>query len=145
VAAPILSGANFVPVLGALKELNSATKKTLERRGVTGGQVFTGTSEDLTKILRDITDGKPGWICNTCRFDKKKASDWVIEGPTNINRHSVIAQGHYTGLQKPHETLPAVMDGRDPKLLMDIHSVSEVNRVDISALPGAATSETFKK
>jgi NADH-quinone oxidoreductase subunit G len=38
-----------------------------------------------------------------------------------------------------------VMDGRDPKLLMDIHSVSEVNRVDISALPGAATSETFKK
>ena len=62
VAAPILSGANFTPVLGALKEVNSATKKTLERRGVTGGQVFTGTSEDLTKILRDITDGKPGWM-----------------------------------------------------------------------------------
>lgn len=62
VAAPILSGANFVPVFGALKEINSATKKTLERRGVTGGQIFTGTSEDLSKILRDITDGKPGWM-----------------------------------------------------------------------------------
>lgn len=61
-AAPILSGADFTPVLGALKEVNSATKKTLERRGVTGGQVFTGTSEDLTKILRDITDGKSGWM-----------------------------------------------------------------------------------
>jgi len=61
-AAPILSGANFVPVFGALKEINSATKKTLERRGVTGGQIFTGTSEDLSKILRDITDGKPGWM-----------------------------------------------------------------------------------
>lgn len=61
-AAPILSGANFVPVFGALKEINSATKKTLERRGVTGGQIFTGTSEDLSKILRDITDGKSGWI-----------------------------------------------------------------------------------
>jgi hypothetical protein len=61
-AAPILSGANFIPVFGALKEINSATKKTLERRGVTGGQIFTGTSEDLSKILRDITDGKPGWM-----------------------------------------------------------------------------------
>ena len=61
-AAPILSGANFVPVFGALKEINSATKKTLERRGVTGGQIFTGTSEDLSKILRDITDGKSGWM-----------------------------------------------------------------------------------
>jgi NADH-quinone oxidoreductase subunit G len=29
-------------------------------------------------------DGKPGWICNECRFDKKKTSDWVIEGPTEI-------------------------------------------------------------
>jgi hypothetical protein len=29
--------------------------------------------------------------------------------------------------------------------MMDIHSVSEVNRVDISELPGPATSENFKK
>src|SRR3982750_2048191 len=43
-------------------------------------------------------DGKPGWICNTCRFDKKKTTDWVIEKVTNINRHSVISQGKYNGL-----------------------------------------------
>ena len=61
-AAPIISGANFTPVFGALREVNSATKKVLERRGVTGGQQFRGTSEDLTKILRDISDGKPGWM-----------------------------------------------------------------------------------
>ena len=35
------------------------------------------------------------WICNECRFDKKKTSDWVIEGPMHVNRHSVISQGHY--------------------------------------------------
>jgi hypothetical protein len=57
-AAPLLSGADFVPVTGALKEIGSATKGTLESRGITGGQVFTGGSEDLTKILRDITAGK---------------------------------------------------------------------------------------
>lgn len=35
------------------------------------------------------------WICNTCRFDKKENSDWTIEGPAHIDRHSVQSQGHY--------------------------------------------------
>jgi len=35
------------------------------------------------------------FICNTCRFEKKDKNDWVIEGPRNIDRHSVIAQNHY--------------------------------------------------
>jgi NADH-quinone oxidoreductase subunit G len=26
-------------------------------------------------------EGKTGWICNTCRFDKKNTKDWVIDGP----------------------------------------------------------------
>jgi NADH-quinone oxidoreductase subunit G len=38
------------------------------------------------------------WICNTCRFDKKKTSDWVIEGPTHIERSSVISQNHYENI-----------------------------------------------
>ncbi len=90
-------------------------------------------------------DGKPGWICNTCRFDKKHLNDWVIEGLTNIKRHSVIGQGKYPGLVMPNETITEVMGGRDPKLMMDIHSISDVNDRDInlSAIPGPATSETF--
>ncbi len=35
------------------------------------------------------------FICNECRFDKKHTSDWVIEGPSKIDRHSVISQNHY--------------------------------------------------
>lgn len=35
------------------------------------------------------------FICNTCRFDKKDTSDWTIEGPREIERHSVISQNHY--------------------------------------------------
>jgi NADH-quinone oxidoreductase subunit G len=35
------------------------------------------------------------YICNDCRFEHKNASDWVIEGPRHINRHSVISQNHY--------------------------------------------------
>jgi NADH-quinone oxidoreductase subunit G len=83
------------------------------------------------------------WICNECRFEKKKVRDWVIEGPTKLDRHSVINAGHYTNIVKPKETFKEVMGGRDPKLLMDIHSVSEVNTVDLNDLPGPATSKTF--
>ena len=92
-------------------------------------------------------DGKPGWICNECRFEKKKSSDWVIEGLTNINRHSVIAQGKYPGLVVPKETLTEIMNGKAPKLLMDIHEVSDVNDpdIDLSAIDGPATSKTFTK
>lgn len=48
-------------------------------------------------------------------------------------------------MQKPKETMPEVMGGRAPKLLMDIHDVSGVNTIDISALPGPATSTNYKK
>ncbi|ATL47255.1 Fe-S-binding domain-containing protein [Chitinophaga caeni] len=87
------------------------------------------------------------FICDTCRFDKKEASDWTIEGPRKIDRQSVISQGHYVGVKEPKETLPKVMDGRQPKLLMDIHSVSQVNRqdVDLSKIEGPAHSDDFDK
>jgi NADH-quinone oxidoreductase subunit G len=87
------------------------------------------------------------WICNECRFDKKSASDWVIEGPTQISRQSVISQGHYIGLKKPKETFSEIMDGRKPRLLLDIHDVSEVNKpnIELSKIPGPAHSDDFKK
>lgn len=90
-------------------------------------------------------DGKPGWICNTCRFDKKELKDWTIEGPTNVARHSVISANHYVKGVKPAETVAKVMGGRNPKLLMDIHDVSDVNdpSVDLSKINGPATGATF--
>ena len=35
------------------------------------------------------------FICNECRFDKKDKSDWTIEGPRHIDKHSVISANHY--------------------------------------------------
>jgi NADH-quinone oxidoreductase subunit G len=85
------------------------------------------------------------WICNTCRFEKKKTTDWVVEGPTMVNRHSVISQGHYIGVHQPKETIREVMGGRDPKLLFDIHTLSEVNKpgTNLSLIQGPATSDVF--
>jgi NADH-quinone oxidoreductase subunit G len=59
-------------------------------------------------VLR-VTGRKDQWgeveefICNTCRFDKKKTSDWTIDGPRHIDRHSVISANHYEHLVKPKE------------------------------------------
>ncbi|CAM4347025.1 2Fe-2S iron-sulfur cluster binding domain-containing protein [Cytophagaceae bacterium 50C-KIRBA] len=52
------------------------------------------------EVIR-VTGRKNEWgevkefICNTCRFERKKTSDWVIEGPTKIARHSVISANKY--------------------------------------------------
>jgi NADH-quinone oxidoreductase subunit G len=40
------------------------------------------------------------FICNECRFDKKQTSDWILEGPRQISRESVISQNHYTNIDK---------------------------------------------
>lgn len=52
------------------------------------------------EVIR-VTGRKDQWgeveefICNTCRFEKKNTSDWVIEGPAHVSRASVISQNHY--------------------------------------------------
>ena len=41
------------------------------------------------------------FICNDCRFEHKENTDWTIEGPRKIERHSVISQNHYEKISKP--------------------------------------------
>jgi len=108
--------------------------------------VFRVTArKDQWNEVIDQPGGKPGWICNTCRFHKKNTGDWIIEGPTKINRHSVISQGHYIGIVEPNDPLNKVLAGRQPQLLMDIHNESEVNQpeVHLAELAGPATWKTF--
>lgn len=88
------------------------------------------------------------WICNDCRFHKKETKDWVIEGPSAIKRSSVIAQGHYSG-NVGTKKQPVYIDkviGNEPKYLLNIHDVSDVNRpeVDLSKIEGPAHSNDFK-
>ena len=118
-------------------------KVTLWNRG---DEVYRITSRKDPYGEVQTIDGKPAWICNTCRFEKKKASDWVIEGPTKISRHSVISANHYETKVVPSDPLNKVLaPGREPLLLLDIKEVSMVNTedIDLSILPGPATSTTF--
>jgi NADH-quinone oxidoreductase subunit G len=70
----------------------------------------------------------------------------VIEGPSVVKRSSVIAQGHYVGTVKTPVVIDKVI-GRQPKFLMDIHDVSDVNKpnVDLSKINGPAHSDDFAR
>lgn len=63
---------------------------------MSGNEVLrVSARKDQWGEIEDAPDGKTGWICNECRFEKKDVKDWVIEGPRAIDRHSVISQNHY--------------------------------------------------
>ncbi|HNW72883.1 MAG: 2Fe-2S iron-sulfur cluster-binding protein [Bacteroidales bacterium] len=50
------------------------------------------------------------FICNECRFEKKDPDAWIIEGPRQISRKSVISVNHYETLKKPSVIRP--IEGR---------------------------------
>ncbi|MBK7221319.1 MAG: (2Fe-2S)-binding protein [Saprospiraceae bacterium] len=53
--------------------------------------------EDILRVTarKDLYGEVENWICNECRFEKKKTAEWVIEGPSKVDRHSVISANHY--------------------------------------------------
>ena len=90
-AAPMLSGADFAPIFGALNEVGSTTGKTLTQRGVTGGQVFTGTQEDLTMILRNMAANKSGWAEGLAKLEAMSMEADALTRRAQYN--SYIKQG----------------------------------------------------
>ncbi len=55
------------------------------------------------------------FICNSCRFDHKEVSDWVIEGPRKFEKFSVINQNNYTRKMDKVviDTEKHILEGRD--------------------------------
>jgi NADH-quinone oxidoreductase subunit G len=64
----------------------------------------TGRKDEYGEIEKN-DEGKANWVCNECRFDKKKTSDWVVEGPAVIARQSVISANHYESLKALKSTV----------------------------------------
>jgi NADH-quinone oxidoreductase subunit G len=62
-----------------------------------GNEVYRVTARKDKYGEVEDQDGKAGWICNECRFERKDPAQWTITGPRLINRHSVISQGKYPG------------------------------------------------
>jgi hypothetical protein len=72
-AAAMTTGADFVPVVQTFKDMATMKKtgalKELQEAGVLGGQVISGSTDDMGKILLQISSGKPGWESAMARLD----------------------------------------------------------------------------
>lgn len=68
----------------------------------TGKTVVWLKGEEIIRVTarKDKYGEVEEWICNECRFERKKLSDWTIEGPRHIERTSVISQNHYEDLKQ---------------------------------------------
>ena len=74
--ATMVAGLDTIPVASSIKEIanmwrgKSEGETLLQRRGILGGQVLTGTTEDQKKILNDILSGTKGWDYRMAQLDK---------------------------------------------------------------------------
>jgi hypothetical protein len=72
-AAAMTTGADFVPVVQTFKDMATMKKtgalRELQEAGVLGGQVISGSTDDMGKILLQISSGKPGWESAMARLD----------------------------------------------------------------------------
>lgn len=59
--------------------------------------------EDVIRVTarKDQYGEVEEFICNTCRFDKKRTEDWTVEGPAPVSHHSVVSANHYGGKVVP--------------------------------------------
>lgn len=130
----------FTKPMDAHRDCNHEKCNGKVRLWMRGEEVFRVTAR------KDQFGEVEEFICNECRFHKKETKDWVIEGPSVIQRSSVIAQGHYVGTKKTPILINTVI-GKEPKHLLDIHSISDVNRpeIDLSKIEGPAHSDDFKR
>jgi hypothetical protein len=96
-AATMTSGSNAAPLLGAFKELGSMVRGKnegeflLQKRGILGGQVMTGSSEDMRQIMLQISSGKPGWNMALAKLDQLAIKGDAATRVTMYN--SFIRQG----------------------------------------------------
>jgi hypothetical protein len=88
-AATMTSGVDGMPVLNALRQIGKS--HPLNKSGVTGGQVFTGTSEDMSRLLAEMQSGKSGW---TQALSKLEAMSMEVDAAgRRAQYNSYIQQG----------------------------------------------------
>ena len=76
----LLTGGNMVPIASAAKEVlsmyagKSKGEKVLQERGIIGGQLLTGTPEDMQKLMLQLAKGGSGWETALAKLDRMHMS-----------------------------------------------------------------------
>lgn len=89
--AAFTSGSNAIPLYDAAKALgNMPTTEFLRNANVLGGQVFTGTNEDMVRIMQDIS-GRTNMMAKLAQLE---ALSMKADATTRVTQYdSYIAQG----------------------------------------------------
>lgn len=94
------SGSNAAPIFSTLR--NIGKDSVLERRGVTGGQVFSGMPDDIARMLKQMQAGKVGW---TNAFAKLEAMSMEVDA---ANRRAQYQSYIDQGLSEMEATLASI-------------------------------------
>jgi NADH-quinone oxidoreductase subunit G len=72
-----------------------------------GKAVVWMIGDEIARVTgrKDVNGEVQEFICNDCRFHKKEKTDWVIEGPRHIDKHSVISANKYEAPVPEHTPL----------------------------------------
>jgi len=125
--AVMASGVDTIPVLTSLKAMGKSIGRMrrgevgtseIERLGLVSSNVFTGTSEDMQKILLQITSGKGGWESYLAKADALAAQGDAATREVAFNSFRKQGLSEMEAALATYETMPFTQRGTSSSLFL---------------------------
>jgi hypothetical protein len=125
--ATMASGVDTIPVLTSLKAMSTSIGRMrrgevgtseIERLGLVSSNVFTGTSEDMQKILLQITSGKGGWESYLAKADALAAQGDAATREVAFNSFRKQGLSELEAALATYETMPFTQRGTSSSLFL---------------------------
>ena len=125
--ATMASGVDTIPVLTSLKAMSKSIGRMrrgevgtseIERLGLVSSNVFTGTSEDMQKILLQITSGKGGWESYLAKADALAAQGDAATREVAFNSFRKQGLSEMEAALATYETMPFTQRGTSSSLFL---------------------------
>jgi len=125
--ATMASGVDTIPVLTSLKAMGKSIGRMrrgevgtseIERLGLVSSNVFTGTSEDMQKILLQITSGKGGWESYLAKADALAAQGDAATREVAFNSFRKQGLSEMEAALATYETMPFTQRGTSSSLFL---------------------------
>jgi hypothetical protein len=125
--AVMASGVDTVPVLSSLGAMGKSLGRMrrgevgsseIERLGLVSSNVFTGTSEDMQKILLQITSGKGGWESYLAKADALATQGDAATREVAFNSFRKQGLSELEAALATYETMPFTQRGTSSSLFL---------------------------
>lgn len=125
--AVMASGVDTVPVLSSLNAMGKSIGRMrrgevgateIERLGLVSSNVFTGTSEDMQKILLQITSGKGGWESYLAKADALATQGDAATREVAFNSFRKQGLSELEAALATYETMPFTQRGTSSSLFL---------------------------